>query len=265
MGFGFRKSFGSGLFRFTLSPSGLSSSFGVRGARISSGPRGTFVTVSSHGAYYRHRIDGSAQQRLPPVQQPKVQDSAKSDPVFQVPIAELVGSNQSELVMKLNENVAATNPAFLSVGISCLTLLLIPSYPTTASIVFALSVLISIFTWRWFTRAHTHEIHYALDDRPISSSSVNRVPSQLSQTVVECGRFLLAPLHQPSNAPLEQEHSLAENQSDWGRYRRRDSNLPCPSPPLRQIKPFSIFCLIRSFCFRLIDTLRLAMTNFQSI
>jgi len=66
MGFGFRKSFGSGPFRFTVSPRGVSSSFGVLGARITAGPRGTFVTISSHGVYYRHKIDAPSPQQPSP-------------------------------------------------------------------------------------------------------------------------------------------------------------------------------------------------------
>ena len=37
MSFGFRKSFSTGPFRFTFSKSGVSTSFGVRGARVTTG------------------------------------------------------------------------------------------------------------------------------------------------------------------------------------------------------------------------------------
>lgn len=163
MGFGFRKSFGSGPFRFTVSPRGVSSSFGIKGARISAGPRGTFVTVSSHGVYYRHRIDSPAS----PLQQDYAPKNAYEQPqldsVFQVPVSELVASNQSELVMTLNENVSAINPAFVPYAISCLALFLVPSYPLTAFIVVFAGIILGTLVFRSFREAHTHEIHYSLD------------------------------------------------------------------------------------------------------
>jgi Protein of unknown function (DUF4236) len=57
MGWSYRKSFSDGLFRATISQSGISTSFGVKGARITSGLRGTYVTIGSGGFFYRKRID----------------------------------------------------------------------------------------------------------------------------------------------------------------------------------------------------------------
>lgn len=72
MGFRFRKSFGRGPFRVTVSKSGISTSVGVRGARITKGPRGTHATVGlpGSGVSYTERIDAPAtdQSRQPPVQ-----------------------------------------------------------------------------------------------------------------------------------------------------------------------------------------------------
>jgi hypothetical protein len=163
MGFGFRKTFSSGPFRFTVSPRGVSSSFGVRGARVTSGPRGTFVTISSHGAYYRHRIDTSA-PRVPSPEDPK-QEFAQSplDSVFQVPVSELVASNQTELVTKLNENISAVNPAFIPLVLSALALFMVPSSPVIASILVLAGLVVAISVATRFKATHTHEIHYSLD------------------------------------------------------------------------------------------------------
>ena len=57
MSFGFRKSFSSGPFRVSISKGGVSTSFGLGGARITSGPRGTYASLSKGGFYYRQRID----------------------------------------------------------------------------------------------------------------------------------------------------------------------------------------------------------------
>lgn len=84
MGFRFRKSFGFGPVRVTLSKSGISTSVGVKGARITKGPRGTHATVGAGGLSYTTRVnepsaDGAARgartssREIPPVQyQPSV-------------------------------------------------------------------------------------------------------------------------------------------------------------------------------------------------
>lgn len=53
MGWYFRKSVGFGPFRLNLSKSGIGYSFGVRGARIGTGPRGTYVRLGRDGVYYQ--------------------------------------------------------------------------------------------------------------------------------------------------------------------------------------------------------------------
>jgi hypothetical protein len=73
MGFRFRKSFGRGPFRVTISPTGVSTSVGVKGARVTSGPRGTRLTVGGGGISYSERLKApaaSAQSSTgpPPVQ-----------------------------------------------------------------------------------------------------------------------------------------------------------------------------------------------------
>lgn len=56
MGWSYRKSFGSGPFRVNFSKSGISYSVGMKGARVNVGPRGTYVSLSSHGISYRRKI-----------------------------------------------------------------------------------------------------------------------------------------------------------------------------------------------------------------
>ena len=60
MGWYFRKSKSVGPFRVNLSKSGMSFSTGVKGARMSFGPRGTFVNVGRNGIYYRKKLGSSA-------------------------------------------------------------------------------------------------------------------------------------------------------------------------------------------------------------
>ncbi len=56
MGFYVRKAFSFGPIRLNLSRSGLGASFGVKGARIGVGPRGTYIHAGRGGFYYRQTI-----------------------------------------------------------------------------------------------------------------------------------------------------------------------------------------------------------------
>jgi hypothetical protein len=56
MGFYIRKGFNFGPLRLNLSRSGLGASFGVKGARIGVGPRGSYVHMGRGGLYYRQTL-----------------------------------------------------------------------------------------------------------------------------------------------------------------------------------------------------------------
>lgn len=60
MGFYIRKSKSFGPFRLNLSKSGLGVSAGIKGVRISTGPRGTFLHAGQNGLYYRKKIGNSS-------------------------------------------------------------------------------------------------------------------------------------------------------------------------------------------------------------
>src|ERR1019366_9770504 len=72
MSLGFRKVFTSGPFRMTLSKSGVSMSVGAGGAGLTTGPRGTRVSYSKGGFYYRTRLDATPRRsnspQIPPAQ-----------------------------------------------------------------------------------------------------------------------------------------------------------------------------------------------------
>ena len=60
MGWSWRRSKSFGPVRLNFSRSGVGVSVGVRGARISAGPRGTYVHLSAGGFRYSQRLDGPA-------------------------------------------------------------------------------------------------------------------------------------------------------------------------------------------------------------
>lgn len=63
MGFRFKRTFGSGPFRATLSKSGISYSIGVKGARVTFSNHGTYVSFGRNGIHYRKKITGPDQHR----------------------------------------------------------------------------------------------------------------------------------------------------------------------------------------------------------
>src|SRR5580658_8587079 len=60
MGWYLRKSFSFGPLRLNLSKSGLGYSFGVKGARIGTGPRGSYIHMGRYGLYYRQSLGTAA-------------------------------------------------------------------------------------------------------------------------------------------------------------------------------------------------------------
>ena len=56
MPFYLRKSIKAGPFRFNLSKSGAGLSFGIKGLRIGSGPRGNYIHAGRGGLYYRTSV-----------------------------------------------------------------------------------------------------------------------------------------------------------------------------------------------------------------
>jgi hypothetical protein len=65
VGWYLRKSFSFGPLRLNLSKSGLGYSFGVKGARIGSGPRGNYVHMGRYGLYYRQYFNQNATNSTP--------------------------------------------------------------------------------------------------------------------------------------------------------------------------------------------------------
>ena len=64
MGFSFRKSLKFGPLRVNLSKSGVGLSTGVKGARVSKGPRGTYLNVGTGGVQYRKKLDGTSERGM---------------------------------------------------------------------------------------------------------------------------------------------------------------------------------------------------------
>jgi hypothetical protein len=59
VGFYIRKAFRFGPFRINVSKSGVGASVGVKGLRVSTGPRGTELHAGRGGVYYREKLGSS--------------------------------------------------------------------------------------------------------------------------------------------------------------------------------------------------------------
>lgn len=115
MGWSYRKSFGSGPFRINFSKSGISYSVGVKGARVNSGPRGTYVNLSSHGISYRRKIQGANQ----PVPHPLVPTNPQAFPaiieeahnIASANIHQLTDTDSKDFIRELTEKAGKSSYA----------------------------------------------------------------------------------------------------------------------------------------------------------
>src|ERR1039457_5293112 len=99
MGYFFRRSARVGPFRLNFSKAGIGASVGVTGARLTMTPRGTtYVTVGSHGFYYRETISHSSGRQTrtsdPPVAAPV---APASDEIVTADVSDLVDSSSEAL------------------------------------------------------------------------------------------------------------------------------------------------------------------------
>ncbi len=99
MGFYLRKAFGFGPFRLNLSRSGLGVSFGVKGARIGVGPRGSYIHAGRGGIYYRQSLSRGAPR---PRASPPAPTSEGLSEVESVAASELADSSADALLKELN-------------------------------------------------------------------------------------------------------------------------------------------------------------------
>jgi hypothetical protein len=67
MGWYLRKSVKFGQLRVNFSKSGIGYSFGVKGARIGTGPRGPYIAGGRYGIYYRQSLKAHAPAAAPPL------------------------------------------------------------------------------------------------------------------------------------------------------------------------------------------------------
>jgi hypothetical protein len=101
MGFYIRKAFNFGPLRLNLSRSGLGTSFGVKGARIGAGPRGSYVHMGRGGLYYRQTLHSTHHSpAVNPIPQPVSNDVLQE--ISSASAAGIIDGTAAQLLIELN-------------------------------------------------------------------------------------------------------------------------------------------------------------------
>jgi hypothetical protein len=185
MPFFFRKSFGFGPVRINLAKSGVGASVGVKGARLTTTPRGTtYVTVGSHGFYYRETLSTHKrnQNGAPPQAGAPRTETRPSDEIVTADVSDLVDSSSETLIQRLNERARMLNPAWILYVIAVATLLgALTMFSASAD--FHLPQLDGEQTRNTVDEYSTLVIHYGYPSSILASDPVALVPVRTAHYV----------------------------------------------------------------------------------
>jgi hypothetical protein len=114
MGLSFGKSFKVGPLRLNLSGSGLGVSAGIRGARVSGGPRGTYVTLSGLGFRYQKKLKATpaslpANAAASTTSQPLAALATTEGHIATASVAQLQDSSPEELLSEIQQRAHRFN------------------------------------------------------------------------------------------------------------------------------------------------------------
>src|SRR5262245_25306854 len=124
MGFSFRKGFNFGPLRLNLSRSGLGASFGVTGARIGVGLRGSYVHVGRGGLYYRQSLGAGRRSTLPPSKPARAPVSVQTETLTEIESGDVAGmrdASANDVLAELNR--VQRRPQFFPISLGLLLLL----------------------------------------------------------------------------------------------------------------------------------------------
>src|SRR5215831_601032 len=124
MSFYLRKGFNFGPFRLNLSRSGLGASFGITGARIGIGPRGSYVHLGHGGLYYRQSLRAGQSSPVRPSPKPApIPASVQTEQLVEIESGDVAGmrdASANDVLAELNR--VQSRPQFFPI---CLGLLLV--------------------------------------------------------------------------------------------------------------------------------------------
>lgn len=169
MGFYLRKGFNFGPLRLNLSRSGLGASFGVKGARIGVGPRGSYIHMGRGGLYYRQTLTPAHRSQYREVALPSPLPVAATDnfkEITSTSAVRMADSSATELLTELNrvKNRIARFPIVVGVGGLAMCWLGITSAAWWLILIVFVSTVISAFYARHFDVLNgTAILNYSLE------------------------------------------------------------------------------------------------------
>ena len=209
MGFYFRKTASLGPFRLNFSKSGIGVSAGIKGARISTGPRGTYIHAGRNGFHYRQRLGQTRTRNSGHRQDQAIPTESRHSSSYVIEtadISQLTDSSITELLNEINEKTARMRVAPFAVAASILAVIIIwlavsaligsvfePSDAQSTGMVILIAMLLSagvgiggsVLSWKIHKGdelARTTPLFYELEAEPLAKfSNVQSACHALSQ------------------------------------------------------------------------------------
>lgn len=169
MGFYIRKGFNFGPLRLNLSRSGLGASFGVKGARIGVGPRGSYIHMGRGGLYYRQTFGVSSRSPFRQTPVPTLPQISAGDNLQEITSSAAVtmaDTSATHLLGELNRVKKRTEmfPIALVLGITVICWLGLAG-PGWWSVLWALvaTIVIALYARHFDVLKGTAILNYSLD------------------------------------------------------------------------------------------------------
>jgi hypothetical protein len=171
MSWSYRKSVGLGHGgRLNFSKSGVGVSYGTKGYRISTGPRGTYVTLGFGGVRYRHRLDDPGSHSPSQARYPQHSDgyANSNDTAYTIETAnarQLIDDTSQETLSRINTCIQKSSYAWIVLVVgSFISGLLALIHPLLGLTGFALIAYASYATKDSDLRRKTYPLFFELDD-----------------------------------------------------------------------------------------------------
>lgn len=191
MGLSFGKSFKMGPLRLNLSGSGLGVSAGIRGARVSVGPRGTYVTLSGLGFRYQKKLKATpaslpANAAASTTSQPLAALATTEGHIATASVAQLQDSSPEELLSEIQQRAHRFNWFLFYVVLATLALVSLAATELAMLLLPAALVLSggAVAVYLWNRDRRTTRLIYDVDNPALLErfAVCNAVGEALSQT-----------------------------------------------------------------------------------